>query len=172
MAASCRPVAFQSGDHLKTEGIITPKTQQRDTKDTQPYLNHETLTQCEQAKHLGVKEESTFNLGHRVPISRIMEHPLRGQPTSYDSTDTARTFRDPARGQGVYTGRNYPQSGISSEQNLRGWGDYAKSNSFHGKDPKGRGAGSDGHLESTRNWPGFEYGSESGLGTIEKQHKR
>jgi hypothetical protein len=67
---------------------------------TKPFLDHDVLTQKEQAKFLGCKEETTANLGHQVPVSKLTEHPLKGQPTNYDSSDTARTFRDPARGQG------------------------------------------------------------------------
>jgi hypothetical protein len=142
-------------------------------RPTQPYLNHETLTQDQQAKFLGVKEETVMSLGHPVPISRIADHPLTGQPMNYDTAPQAeRQIKEGQRTtQGVY-GRHAPiNSGVSTADNLRAWSKYSTSNSYDGKDPKGRGEGSDNHLASTKNWSSFEYGSESGLGRIEKAHK-
>ena len=138
-------------------------------RPTQPFLNHETLTQDQQAKFLGVKQETTMNLGHPVPVSRLTENPV-GRPLDYENGPAARVINE-RRSQGVYGKFRDPQSGISSEQNLDRWAGYARSNSYHGRDPRGRGAGSDEHLQSTKNWPSFEYGSESGLGRIEKARK-
>jgi hypothetical protein len=137
------------------------KTKAHPIRDTQPYLNHETLTQDQQAKFLGVKEETVMNLGHPVPISEIAEHPAP-DVKNYDSGDTGRVVRGPARSVGVYGRFKNPESGISNQSDLDRWSDYARSNSYHGKDPKGRGEGSDGHLASTKNWPSFESACGSG----------
>jgi hypothetical protein len=83
----------------------------------------------------------------------------------------------------VYGKFRDPKSGIAEQQNLDRWASYAKSNSYHKgpgpgvnpttPDPRGAHSNeSDGYLRSTKNWPSFEYGSESGLGRIEKTHKR
>jgi hypothetical protein len=154
--------------------------------NTQPYLDHDTLTQREQAKHLGVKEETVCNLGHPVPVSKLTENPV-GYPLDYQPPSAARVINEP-RSQGVYGRFKNPQSGIAEQGNLDRWAGYARSNSYHrgpgpGKeptvrDPRGstvpsaaRNKDSDGYLESTKNWPSFEYGSESGLGRIEKARK-
>ena len=146
-------------------------------RPTQPYLNHETLTQDQQAKFLGVKEETVMSLGHPVPISRIADHPLTGQPMNYDTAPQAeRQIKEGQRTtQGVY-GRHAPiNSGVSTAENLRDWSRYSQSNTYsvdgRGRDPKGRGAGSDGHL-ATPEWTGYTAGADSGVGRIEKTHSR
>jgi hypothetical protein len=139
-------------------------------RPTQPYLNHETLTQDQQAKFLGVKEETTMNLGHPVPVSRLTDNPV-GYPRDYENGPAARVINE-TRSQGVYQKFADPKDGRSTQQNLDRWSDYAKSNSFHGENPRGRGQGSDGHLASTKNWGSFDYGSESGPGRLEKAGKR
>ena len=78
--------------------------------------------------------------------------------------------------------------GIANEGNLDRWSDYAKSNSYHrgpgpGKEPPASDAGrrsvpaearskdSDGYLASPKEWAKYEYGSDSGLGRLEKAGK-
>jgi hypothetical protein len=128
------------------------------------------LSQAEQSKFLGRGDEVVSNLGHPSREDDLTRHPL-GKVVDYTNHASEGVVRGPPRSQGVYGRFRDPQSGISSEQNLDRWAGYARSNSYGGKDPKGRGAGSDGHLASTKNWPSFEYGSESGLGRIEKARK-
>jgi hypothetical protein len=138
----------------------------------QPYLNNDVLTQREQAKHLGVKEETTMNLGHPVPVSRLTDNPL-GKPVNYDTAPQAeRQIKEGQRlTQGVY-GRHVPiNDGRSTAENLQAWSKYSTSNSYHGRDPRGRGAGSDNHLQSTKGWPRFDAGSDSGEGRLEKTRK-
>jgi hypothetical protein len=156
---------------------------------TQPYLDQDTLTQREQAKRLGVKEETVMNLGHRVKQDDLSRHPL-DRVQNYDSGDTARTFRDPPRLQGVYGKCNDPKSGISAKQNIDAWAKRATANSYDGHHHKAgpgvaptvrddrrsvpseaRNKGSDGHLASTKDWASFEYGGDSGLGRLEKSQK-
>jgi hypothetical protein len=159
-------------------------------RSTQPYLDHETLTQDQQARHLGVKQETTMNLGHPVPVSRLTENPL-GRMQNYDSADTTRTFRDPPRLQGVYRKTADPRSGISSADNLKDWSQRSTANSYTGhgnkagtgkeptvRDPRGstvpsaaRNKDSDGYLASPKDWSSYEYGSEAGLGRLEKSKK-
>src|SRR6516164_4821717 len=55
---------------------------------TQPYLNHDTLTQDQQARHLGVKQETVMNLGHPYPVSRLTENPAA--VVDYTNNDVAR----------------------------------------------------------------------------------
>jgi hypothetical protein len=150
---------------------------------TAPEHDHAVLSQKEQAKFLGRGDEVTMNLGHRVHQDDLMKHPLESVP-AYDGQDIV---TGPKRSQGVYGRFKNPQSGISSEQNLDKWAGYAKANSYtghgnkagHGKppsmdDPRPRhdaSQESDGYLRSTKGWAGFEYGSESGLGRLEKARK-
>ena len=141
----------------------------RSRDSTQPYLNHDTLTQGQQARFLGSKPETVSNLGHPTTVDKLTENPVR--PIDYEG-GPARHIIDERRSVGVYQKFSDPKSGVSTAQNLDRWSDYARSNSYHGRDPRGRGEGSDNHLRSTKNWPSFEYGSESGLGRIEKTHKR
>src|SRR6516164_836243 len=131
-------------------------------KKSREEIDHYVLDQFEQEKHLGIGHERTKNLGHDWRESEIEKNPA-GRMMNYDSADTARTFRDPAKLQGVYTKCNDPRSGISSEQNIDAWGKRAAVNSYHGshgegveptvRDPRGvsvpsaaRNKGSDGHL--------------------------
>ena len=159
-------------------------------RPTQPFLNHETLTQDQQAKFLGVKEETTMNLGHPVPISRITENPV-GYPVDYQSPSAARVINE-TRSQGVYGRFRDPKDGTSTAENLSRWSDYAKSNSYTGhgnkagtgKDPSmpdprtGRGSNaSDGYLAplpkpSTSNWANYTAGGDSGEGRLQKIGKR
>jgi hypothetical protein len=157
---------------------------------TQPYLNHDTLDQKQQARHLGVKEETVCNLGHPVPVSRLTENPA-GRMVDYANNDVSKGIvRGPARSVGVYGSFKNPTSGISSEQNLSRWSGYASANTevtrgqAHGpgpgKDPPmsddsrmpAAGKDSDGYLQSTRNWPNHEYGADSGPGRLEKTHRK
>src|SRR5262249_24400693 len=117
----------------------------------------------------------------------LTRHPL-GRMMNCDSADTARTFRDPPRLQGVYKKTADPRSGISSEQNIDAWAQRAAANSYHrgpgpGKDPtmpdpRGRHSNaSDGYLASspgpsTENWADYRAGSESGEGRLEKLHRK
>jgi hypothetical protein len=139
-----------------------------------PEVDHAIMSEAEQSRFLGRGDEVTMNLGHRVKQNDLTRHPL-GQPINYDTAPQGqREIKEGQRlTQGVY-GRHAPiNSGVSTDtENLRAWGKYSTSNSYAGKDPRGRGEGSDGHLASTKNWAGFEYGSESGLGRIEKTHSR
>jgi len=156
--------------------------------DQRPEHNHAVLSQAEQARHLGVADETVLNLGHSVRESELTRHPL-DRVHDYTNHASERVVRGPARSQGVYGKFRDPQSGIpTNEQNLDRWASYAKSNSYHGgdgtgveptmRDPRGgRDEGSDGHLvplpnPSTANWADFRAGSESGEGRLEKLHKR
>ena len=157
------------------------KTKAHPIRDTQPYLNHETLTQDQQAKFLGVKEETVMNLGHPVPISEIAEHPAP-DVKNYDSGDTGRVVRGPARSQSVYGRFRDPKDGTSASENLSRWSDYAHAGSYQrgdgtGKevsmpDPRGRrDEGSDEYLLRP-DWSKYEYGADSGPGRLEKSGKR
>jgi hypothetical protein len=130
-------------------------------RPTQPYLNHETLTQDQQAKFLGVKQETTMNLGHPVPVSRLTENPV-GYPKDYEQGPAARVINEP-RSVGVYQKFADPKDG----HDLNRWADYARSNSYHGRDPRGRGAGSDNHLLKPKG--DYEAGADSGEGRLEKR---
>ena len=115
------------------------------------------------------------NLGHKSSERGLLKNPAG--LINYDSADTARTFRDRGKLQGVYTTCSDPRSGIASQANLDKWADYSTKDSYHGKDPKGRGAGSDEHLAplpkpSTDNWANYSAGSDSGEGRLQKIGKR
>jgi hypothetical protein len=149
---------------------------------TAPVHNHAIMSEAEQAKYLSLPNERVTNLGHPSREDDLTRHPL-GRMMNYDSADTSRTFRDPAKLQGVYGKCSDPRSGISSGENLDKWADYATKDSYHrgpgpGKDPtmpdpRGRHSNeSDGYLRSTKGWADFEYGSESGFGRIEKTHRK
>jgi hypothetical protein len=122
----------------------------------------------------------------RDGVSDLTKHPLK-DVIAYDG----RNIIDERRAQGVYRKFRDPKGGISSEQNLDRWADYAKSNSYtghgdkagHGKDPTmpdPRGSHSqrsDGYLAplpsaSTETWADHRAGSESGEGRLEKLHSR
>ena len=75
--------------------------------------------------------------------------------------------------QGVYGRHVAINSGISAQENLDQWASYAKSNSYHGRDPRERGEGSDNHLLSTKGWANLpDAGSESGEGRLQKSHRK
>jgi hypothetical protein len=145
---------------------------------TKPYLDHDVLTQSQQARHLGVKPETLLNLGHPCSVADIAKHPLTGKPVNYDTAPQAERQNKEGQSntQGVY-GRHIPiNSGISSAENLRAWSKYSTSNSYDGRDPK-RGAGSDNHLAplpnpSTKLWADYRAGSESAEGRLEKIHRK
>jgi hypothetical protein len=151
-------------------------------------IDHYVLDQFEQEKHLGIGHERTKNLGHDWRESEIEKNPA-GRMVDYTNNDVGKDMlRQPSRLQGVYGKCGDPQSGISSEQNLNRWSDYATKGSYHGgpgpgkdptmRDPRGRHSNeSDGYLAdqpnpSTKNWADFRAGSESGEGRLEKLHKR
>jgi hypothetical protein len=145
-------------------------------RPTQPYLNHDTLTQDQQARHLGVKEETVKNLGHDMPVSRLTENPV-GYPRDYENGPAALVINE-KRSQGVFGKFADPKDGRSTQANLDRWSDYAKANSYTGhgnkaglgkppsvRDPRGgtvpsaaRNKASDGYLASPKNlnrkaWP-------------------
>jgi hypothetical protein len=136
---------------------------------TQPYLNHDTLTQAQQARFLGSKPERTKNLGHDSTVDRLTQNPV-GYPRDYENGPAARVINE-TRSVGVYGKFRDPQDGTSRQQNLDRWSDYARSNSYHGRDPQGRGAGSDGHLLRPE-WDRYQFGADSGEGRLEKTGKR
>jgi hypothetical protein len=127
------------------------------------------------------------NLGHKATDATLTKNPA-GRIVSYDTAPQAE--RQIKEGQrlttGVY-GRHVPiKSGISSAENLRAWGKYAKSNSYHtgpgpGREPPvsddsrvhvpAAGKASDGYLESTRGWAGYDRGADSGEGRLQKAKK-
>jgi hypothetical protein len=169
---------------------MKPRTTPRGGKPhTAPEHGHAVLSQAEQSKFLGVGDETVMNLGHRVPEDRLTEHPLNKVPTYDTAPQAERQISEGQRlTQGVY-GRHVPiKSGISAEQNLDQWASYAKSNSYHrgpgpGKeptvrDPRGgtvpsaaRSKDSDGYLADPKDWASYEFGSEAGLGRLEKSKK-
>jgi len=134
---------------------------------TQPYLNHDTLTQAQQAKHLGTREEVVLNLGHPVPVSRLPDNPV-GYPRDYEQGPANQVINE-KRSQGVYQRFSDPKDGRSTAENLAKWSGYAHSNSYDGKDPKGRGAGSDNHLLKPKG--GYDYGSDTGEARLQKREK-
>lgn len=149
-----------------------------------PEIDHAIMSEAEQSRFLGRADETTMSLGHRVKQDALTEHPLGKLPT-YDTADTARTFRDPSKLQGVYGKCGDPRSGISSQDNLDRWADYATKDSYtgHGNkagtgrpvsmpDPRGRrDEGSDEYLLRP-DWSKYEYGADSGPGRLEKSGKR
>jgi hypothetical protein len=169
--------------------MVKPRTAPRGGKPhTAPEHGHAVLTEAQQAKYLGRRNELVSNLGHPSRQDDLTRHPL-SKTQNYDTADTERTFRDPAKLQGVYGKRNDPKSGISAEQNIDAWAQRAAANSYHrghgeGVDPTmrdprdgSRSTESDGHLASlptpsTKNWADFRAGSESGEGRLEKLHSR
>jgi hypothetical protein len=160
-------------------------------RSTQPYLNHDTLTQDQQARHLGVKQETVMNLGHPVPVSQLEKNPV-GYPRDYENGPAARVINE-KRSQGVFGKFRDPQSGISTQANLDRWSGYASANTevtrgqAHGpgpgKEPPVSDAGrrsvpsparnrdSDGYLASPKDWASYEYGGDSGMGRLEKSQK-
>jgi len=139
-----------------------------------PEHEHDRLSEREAERKLQKPIERVHNLGHPTTHDKLHEHPLKGKIHDYTSDDVGEMhIREGQRpGRGVYGKTSDPRSGLSTESNIDEWSRRASTNSYHGKDPTGRGAGSDGHLASTENWASFEYGSESGPGRIEKSHKK
>jgi hypothetical protein len=172
------PAICRNGVHLKPERLAMAKKSREE-------IDHYVLDQFEQERHLGIGHEMTKNLGHDWRESEIEKNPA-GKLMNYDSGDTARTFRDPAKLQGVYKKTADPRSGISSADNLARWSGYASMSSFDGKDGKApsmpdpreraagyrpNGEGSDGHLLRPE-WDRYEYGADSGPGRLEKTHRK
>jgi hypothetical protein len=151
------------------------------------------MSQKEQSEFLGRDEEVLSNLGYPAKESELTRHPL-GKVHDYQNHASERVVRGPARSQGVYGKFRDPQSGISTnQQNLDRWAGYARSNSYtgHGNkagpgkeptmpDPRERstagyrpasGKDSDGYLADPKDWADYQYGSEAGLGRIQKSEK-
>jgi hypothetical protein len=160
-------------------------------KKSREEIDHYVLDQFEQEKHLNIGHERTKNLGHDWRESEIEKNPA-GRVVDYESGPAARVIDEP-RSVGVYGRFKNPQSGISSEQNLNKWGDYARSNSYHrgpgpGQEPpapeprrsvpsEARNKDSDGHLAplptpSMSNWATYTAGGDSGEGRLQKIGKR
>jgi hypothetical protein len=116
------------------------------------------------------KPDPVRNLGHKSTEARLTRNPA---PRVVDYTQDGAGQREIKEGQrhtqGVY-GRHSPTPrGISTQENLDKWASYSRSNSYHGRDPRGCGEGSDDHLLSTKGWANLpDSGSESGPGRIEK----
>jgi hypothetical protein len=161
---------------------MKPRTSRTGRPHTAPEHGHATLTEAQQAKFLGRSDEVTMNLGHRVRQDQLIEHPLNRVPTYDTAPQAERQIKEGQRlTQGVYQKHSPINSGISTADNLRAWADYSRSNTYsvdgRGRDPKGRGVGSDGHLAplpkaSTESWADFRAGSESGEGRLEKLHRK
>jgi hypothetical protein len=173
--------------------MTKPRTAPRGGKpDTAPEHNHAILSQAEQARHLGVRDEVMRNLGHEMQQDDLTRHPLAKVQDYTGDRAGERVERGPPRSQGVYRSFKNPESGISSEENLARWSGYSRANtqSLNGRgrdskppsmpDPRlsgrhliGPGAkgDSDGYLASTKEWASFEYGGDSGLGRLEKSQK-
>ena len=113
------------------------------------------------------RRDPVRNLGHKASDATLTKNPA-GRMVDYTNNDVGKQIvRGPARSIGVYGRFDNPSDG----HDLKGWADYAKSNSYHGRDPRGRGEGSHNYLQSTKGWPRFDAGSESGEGRIEKSRK-
>jgi hypothetical protein len=143
-------------------------------KKSREEIDHYVLDQWEQERHLGIGHERTKNLGHDWRESEIEKNPA-GRVMNYDTAPQAE--KQIAEGQrdttGVYQKHVPINDGRSTAENLQAWSKYSTSNSFHGRDPRGRGEGSDNHLLSTKGWANLpDAGSESGQGRLEKIHSR
>jgi len=131
------------------------------------------------------KPDPVRNLGHKATQA---ETSLTGNPARMvdyaQNNASGNIVRGPARSQGTYKKFADPQSGISSQQNLDRWSGLASANSYRRgpgpgvpattPDPRpGRRASqeSDNYLASTKGWPRFESGSDTGPGRIEKANK-
>src|SRR6516225_10761412 len=128
------------------------------------------------------KPDPVRNLGHKASDRSLTKNPA-GRIVTYDTAPQAeRQIKEGQKNtQGVYQKHSPIKSGISTAENLRDWSNYAKSNSYHrgggpGKDPPqtdgqrcsvpsaARDKDSEGHLESTKNWPSFDTGgADSGI---------
>jgi hypothetical protein len=158
-------------------------------KKSREEIDHYTLDQFEQERHLGIGHERTKNLGHDWRESEIEQNPA-GRMVDYANNDVSKgVVRGPARSQSVYGKFRDPQSGIANERNLDRWSNYATAGSYRGGDGTGkdvtmrdqgrrsvpseaRNKDSDGYLESTKNWPSFDTGgADSGVGRLEKSRK-
>jgi hypothetical protein len=148
---------------------------------TAPEYDHAVLPEIQQRKLLGVGEEHTLNLGHPSTQDKLVEHPAP-DVENYDSGDTGRVVRGPARSQSVYGRFRDPKDGTSTSENLSRWSSYAHAGSYQrgdgtGKevsmpDPRGRrDEGSDEYLLRP-DWSKYEYGADSGPGRLEKSGKR
>ena len=137
------------------------------------------------------KPDPVRNLGHKATDATLTKNPA-GRIVTYDTAPQAeRQIKEgQAHTTGVY-GRHVPiKSGISTADNLRAWSKYSTSNSYTGhgnkegpgKDPPvsddsrqhvpAARKGSDGYLESTKNWPSFDTGgADSGIGRLEKSRR-
>jgi hypothetical protein len=118
------------------------------------------------------KPDPVRNLGHKATNATLTRNPAG--MVDYANNDVSKgVVRGPPRSVGVYQKFSDPKDG----HDLKGWANYARSNSYsvdgRGRDPKGRGAGSDGHLASTKGWPRFadDGGSDSGEGRLTKSRK-
>jgi len=159
----------------------------------QPFLDHDVMSQAEQARWLGAKPERTKNLGHDSTVDKLTENPA-GRMVDYANNDVSKGIvRGPPRSQGVYGRFKNPKDGTSTAENLSRWSDYSRANSYHRghgegveprmPDPRGGSnvpaadKGSDGYLApspnpSTKNWADYRAGSESGEGRLEKLHNK
>jgi hypothetical protein len=162
---------------------MKPRTAPRGGKPhTAPEHGHAVLSQRQQSKLLGVGDEVTMNLGHRVPEDRVMEHPLNKVDDYANSHASERVVDGPKRGQSIYGRFKNPQSGVANEGNLNRWAGYAHAGSYQGgdgtgkevsmRDPRGRrDEGSDGHLLRPE-WDRYQFGADSGAGRLEKTHRK
>jgi hypothetical protein len=130
-------------------------------------------------RNLGHKSKSTEAALTRNPVGRALNY----EPASNRVVD------GPSRSVGVYKKFSDPKSGISSADNLRAWSKYSTSNSYTGhgakdgsaKDPPvsddsrqhvpAASKNSDGYLESTKGWAGYDRGADSGEGRLQKAKK-
>lgn len=115
--------------HNMPESLSQP-TSRQPLHNTQPFLNHETLTQNQQAKFLGVDQETVLNLGHRCSVNDIMHNPV-GTPVEYSGGPAKRSLHESDRaGHGVYGGFADPKSGLSTDPaSMRDWQGFASANS-------------------------------------------
>jgi hypothetical protein len=151
-------------------------------KKSRDEIDHYTLDQYEQEKHLGIGHERTKNLGHDWRESEIEKNPA-GRVVDYASDKAGEGMLRQPRSQGVYGKFRDPQDGTSRQENHDRWADYAKSNSYigHGNkagpgqppsmpDPRGSHSNkSDGYLLKPKG--GFDAGADTGEGRIEKARK-
>jgi hypothetical protein len=145
------------------------------------------MSQAEQARFLGAKVERTKNLGHDSTVDRLTENPA-GRVDDYTNDVGKQIVRGPARSQSVYGRFRDPKDGTSASENLSRWSDYAHAGSYQGgdgtgkevsaRDPRGgtvpsgaRTKNSDGYLESTKGWAGYDRGADSGEGRLQKARK-
>jgi hypothetical protein len=136
------------------------------------------------------KPDPVRNLGHKSTEASLTKNPA-GRMVDYTNNAVGKKMlRQPSRLQGVYGKCSDPRSGISSAENLQAWSKYSTKDSYHrgpgpGKeptmpDPRERATAgyrpngnqqSDGYLESTRGWAGYDRGADSGEGRLQKARK-